>query len=642
LETRSRLTLGGPSSVGAYRYAEDPSTHVHCVAWALRTDHGVLTDVHLWKQGDDLLGEASIVNDWLAHVRDPEVVLVAHNVEFEKSILREKFGLDIPVERWDDTAARSARMSLPRALEDACPALGLEAVKDVEGSRVMLKLAKPRKISKENRDEFWSSASKPEDFERLYEYCKDDVRAMIALDEALPPLSSEERAIWELTIRMNERGVKLDVPSILLAKKISDDETALLAERFKALTGFSPGQVAKAATFLGLGSLDKQAVRNALKDEPAGTPRREALELRKKVGRSSLKKLDAFLRVALKDGRARGSLVYAGAERTLRWSGSGFQPQNIPKGIGEALFEAFESLRLGLFHESYEEPLRVLTEILRGFLVGPFLVGDFAQIEARVLAWLAGQADLIATFAANGDPYSEMAAAIFGYPVTKKTVDPTLPEGVTPRFIGKTVVLGAGYGLGSAKFLTQLDKQFDVQIDEALADRCIRTFRRRYTAIPKLWETLERGFKFVLRNQSKKVKVGPVFMGMTEDGSNAFIELPSGRKMFYRNAHLDADGEIRYFGRNLYAGGRWEEVATYGGKTTENVVQAVSRDLLAAAMLRLDAAGFRLVLTVHDEVVSEDGPERLKEFERLLLVAPPWAAGLPLGVECFATERYRK
>ena len=650
LETRSRLSLGGAGSVGAYRYAEDPSTHVHCVAWAFRTEIGVLWvpghedtgPVHLWKQGDDLANPESAVNAWLRLAAEPEVVIVAHNVEFEKSILREKFGLDFPIERWDDTAARAARMSLPRNLEEACEKLRLGAQKDVEGSRVMLKLARPRKISKENREEFWNAATKPEDFERLYSYCMDDVRAMIALEEALPPLSPEEREIWMLTIRMNERGVKIDLPAVHLAKKIVDEESAILAARFKTLVGCTPGQVMQAAEALHLPSLDKQAVRNALKDEPQGTPRREALEIRKKVGRTSLKKLDAFLRVVLRDGRAKGSLVYSGAERTLRWAGSGFQPQNLPKGIGEALYEAFEALRLGLFHESYEEPLRTLSEILRGFLVGPFLVGDYAQIEARVLAWLAGQQDLLATFRANGDPYSEMASAIFGYPVTKKTLDPALPEGVTPRFIGKTVVLGAGYGLGSKKFLAQLDRQFDVQIDEGLADRSIKTFRRQYTEIPKLWSKLEAGFCYALRYKAKRIKVGPFFMGMTDDQAYAFIELPSGRRMYYRDAHLEADETPHYLGRNLYKGGAWEMVHTYGGKLTENVVQAVSRDLLARAMLALQSAGFHLSLTVHDEVVSEDGPERLRDFERIMLDAPAWSTGLPLGVEVFASERYRK
>jgi DNA polymerase len=627
LETRSRTS---PRKVGAYRYAEDPSTAVHCVAWAV--GNGV---VHLWRAGDDLVGtiESERASDWLDLVRDPDLVKVAHNVEFEKNILLHKFGIATDIGEWDDTAARSARMSLPRSLEDVGAVLGLDEQKDVEGHRVMMKLARTRRVSKDLRDEFWSSATKPEDFEVLYEYCKQDVEVMRVIDRLLPPLSPEEREIWMMTIRMNERGVKVDLPSVPLALAAAKNSTDVLVAEFKALVGVSPTSP-KAPKALGLDSLDKASVREGLKTA-TGTLKR-ALELRKLVARSSVKKLHAFEKRTMKDGRIHGTLMYAGAERTLRWAGSGVQPQNFPRGMGKLTEEAFEALHGGLFTESYDDVLKAIADMLRGFFVGPFLVGDFAQIEARVLAWLAGQEDLIETFRTGGDPYCDMASSIYRRPITKKDKD--------ERFIGKTVVLGAGYGLGGKKFQAQLDTVYDVQVDLDFAETSIRAFRGKFSKIPALWRTLEKGFAYAVGKKSSRIKVGPVLMGTLEVNGVpfAFIELPNGRRMYYAQPKLDENARVHYLGRNLYAGGRWESVSTYGGKLAENIVQATSRDLLAQAMLRLEEEGFRLLLTIHDEVVAEGGPERMKEFESILTHCPPWAKGLPLGVEAFPCKRYHK
>jgi DNA polymerase len=206
------------------------------------------------------------------------------------------------------------------------------------------------------------------------------------------------------------------------------------------------------------------------------------------------------------------------------------------------------------------------------------------------------------------------------------------------------IVHNCGYGLGSKKFREQLDTVYDVQVDEPFAERCIRAFRRKYSAISALWKKLETGFAYAVSNRSKRIRVGPVFMGLTEISGRefAFIEMPNGRRMFYAYPRVNEEGRVEYLGRNLYKGGAWEIVSTYGGKTTENLVQALSRDLLAGAMLNLDRAGFPLVLTVHDEVVAEGGAERLKEFEEIMKRVPPWATGLPLGVESFHCVRYRK
>lgn len=626
-ETRSRLDV---RKVGAYRYAADPSTDVLCAGWALDDE-----PVRIWKRGE--------VNPWMEYLYDESVTLVVHNAEFERQILRERFGVSVPLRRVEDTAARSARLGCPRSLEEAAFWFKLSVQKDMEGNRVMHKLSKPRRPSKDDRSEFWDEGTKPEDFEKLYSYCMDDVAAMRDLYRATIPLEPSEREVWELTVRMNERGVKVDVPTLPLAQLAAKQASAELEQRFRGLTGEGP-RSPKAAKALGLPSLDKATVRRALKDPSLSRAAREALQLRKLIARSSVSKLLAFEQRTLRDGRIRGSLTYSGAERTQRWSGSGVQPQNFPRGLGEEADLAFAALHNGVLDLIYDDVLETLAGMLRGFFVGPFFVGDYAQIEARSLAWLAGQDDLVETFARGEDVYCQMASAIWKREITKKSVDPNLPEGVTPRFIGKTTVLGAGYGLGSKKFRAQLDEVFDVEVSEEFADRAITAFRRRYPAIPKFWSLLDRAFTHAVVHKPKRIRVGPrLFMGALTIGDVpfVFIELPSGRKLYYAWPHLK-EGRPHYLGRNLYKGGAWELVGTYGGKLAENVTQAFSRDLLADAMVRMDRAGICLNLTVHDEVVAEQGEHELKLFEELMKQTPPWAAGLPVGVEAFQTERYRK
>ncbi|HEU4440158.1 MAG TPA: DNA polymerase, partial [Methylomirabilota bacterium] len=454
---------------------------------------------------------------------------------------------------------------------------------------------------------------------------------------ALPPLSDQEQRLWELTVEANSRGVALDTLSLGPAIAAAEAAEATLAERFEALTGVRPSQVAKAAAALGVKSLAKAEVRRQLRRPDLEPKVREALEARRSFAKSSVKKLRAMQDRVEGDGRLRGALAYCGAERTGRWSSWGVQLQNMPRGLGEGTEEAFEILSFHGLEVLYLDPLKTVSDMLKGFLVGPFLVGDFAQVEARVLAWLAGQGDLLRAFAAGDDIYCEMAGAIYGHRVGKEDRDAAL--GIAKRQLGKVAVLGCGYGLGPEKLRTQLDENFDVVASAEVCERTVYAYRRRYPRIPKLWRLLEDGFSHVIvARPAKSVQVGPVRMGYRELYGRpfAYIQLPSSRALWY----FDPREGPAYFGRNIYAGGRWEQVPTYGGKLAENVTQAVSRDLLAEAMLRLDAAGFEVAFTVHDEVVAEGGD--LAKFKRLLVEAPAWAAGLPISADAFETRRYRK
>jgi DNA polymerase len=303
--------------------------------------------------------------------------------------------------------------------------------------------------------------------------------------------------------------------------------------------------------------------------------------------------------------------------------------QNLPRGLGTGTDAAFEALQTGSLPLLYDDAVGTVAEMLRGFFVGDLVVGDLAQIEARTLAWLAGQEDLLDVFRRKGDPYAVMAQRIYAKPQVSKD----------ERFMGKQVVLGAGYGMGYEKFRRMLDETYDVQIDDAFALRVVGAYRSANPAIVSFWRKMEAAFGAAVTGRETRVGKLVVFPAKVAGRRYVCIRLPSGRWLWYAKPE-NLDGELRHHGRNIYAGGRWESVSTYGGKLAENVTQAVARDVLAEAMLRLDAK-YRLVLTVHDEIVAE-GTDSLDAFKAEMLVCPAWAEGLPLDAEVFTTRRYRK
>lgn len=636
-ETRSNVDL---KKVGAHRYAEDPSTELLCAGWALGE-----APVERWHRGEPL--------DWMLYVQHPTTIIVAHNAEFERLILRHVLHTDLPASRFRCTAALLARYGLPRSLDAGGRALGVEHLKDAAGGkRLIQKLSKPRRPSRANPAPFWEEDTAPDDFDSLYVYNEGDVETMRDIYHVLPPLSDYEQALWELTVKMNDRGLAVDLESVELMRRLALAEHERLAERWFALTGVPAGSP-NSAKALGLSSVDKMHVRHALRREDL-TPRvHEALTIRKRLARSSLGKLDAVLKRVSWDGRYRGGLVYGGAERTTRWSSYGVQLHNFPIGLGPKTDVAFQALRQGAMPLLYDDLLQTLSEMLKGIFIGPYIIGDFAQIEARILAWLARQTDLIAAFAAGDDVYSSMATDIYGEPVDRESYDDVLH--MPKRQLGKIVILGCGFGLGAAKLATQMDEKFDVVLDEETADNLIQVYRHRYPAIPVFWGQLETLFRTAVRDGGPRIRRpgSPLSAGTQSFAGRpfAYVTLPSGGALWYYRPEADRPGKWpsgdpktsgAYFGRIPWAGGTWGVVDTYGGKLTENVVQRTARDALGHALLRLDKAGFPLVLTVHDDVTAEGREQDREEFERIMMETPEWAEGLPIAVETCFTRRYRK
>jgi DNA polymerase len=320
----------------------------------------------------------------------------------------------------------------------------------------------------------------------------------------------------------------------------------------------------------------------------------------------------------------------------------GAQIQNVPRGAGEVSVQVIERLsRDGVLPRRiwdgdgtcYEGANEILKQTMRALLVGPFLVGDYGQIEARLLSFIAGDKKLLGAFELGEDPYKLMAAGIYHKPVE----DVTKGE----RFMGKQVTLSAGYGTGAKGLRVLLDTVYDVQIEEEEAQFIIDGYRRSSPEVVQLWKKLEKALAYAAKLIGKRVVILPGLSMKFHNYDTLTIRLPSGRDLWYRNVeYLPREG-WRAYGRDRVTK-QMGQVPIHGGALTGHIVQSTARDIMASALERLEDANFRTVLSVHDEAVVEASQDRLEEFKQVMLTLPHWAAGLPIKVDVFATERYRK
>lgn len=622
LESRSELDL---KKVGPQVYAEHSSTEIMCASFAFDDE-----PIQRWTEVD---GEPLV--DVIPELEDENTLVAVHNAEFEPRMLRHVEGIEIPIERILDTAAVARAARLPGALEPLGEFFGRE--KDMEGHRVMLKLCKPRRPSKANPDLFWYPHTKPEDFERTYQYCDWDVDVMRYCAKRLPVMPQREFAIYRATYRMNGRGIPIDMGAVNTMSTAAETAKKRMSEEVKERKGFTLGQVKEIAAFLEMDSVAKAPLRDLLKEEDLDPEKRYVAKMRQSFAKTSVNKLAAFkLRTAL-SGRVHDGVIYGGAEGTLRFSGSGIQPQNIPRGMGKKQDDVFELLLASVedFLLVYDdEPLDALADMLRGLIRWKkgFYVGDFSQIEARILAWFAGDKALLDVFAAGGDPYKMMAGKIYNKPIGQVTPD--------ERFMGKQTVLGCGYGLGAFGFSSMLDITYDVQIPLGEAKSIVNAYRKNAPKVVAFWDRIGKAMMQARRQLNKIVKIadnlGVVFKSLTE----FHIILPSKRRLRYYDVTWEKKAGWKAFGR-LPSGAGYGEVKIYPGKLCGHIVQSTARDAICEAIIALDKADFPLVLTVHDENVTEANG-RYDEFCTIMTTPPEWLTDFPLAVDAFETERYRK
>lgn len=642
-ETRSVADL---KTAGLYVYAAHKTTDVWCMAYAFGDE-----EPQLWKMGDPL-------PEAVARHVETGGALAAYNANFERviwaQIMGPRYGWPVPkLEQWFCTMARACAMALPPSLEGAAAAAGLDTQKDMEGHRIMMQMCRPRA---EHPLLWWDA---PEKKERLYRYCVNDVVVERALAKRLRPLSPYEQNVYWLDQRVNDRGITVDANLCLAAREVVQKATDRLDTKMRAAT---QGEVASCSAVAQIktwvlkqgvecASLAKESVTDLLDGELPDAVRK-VLELRREAAKTSTAKLNSILLRMNADGRLRGNLFYHGAG-TGRWAARGAQLHNLPQPKEERLDIACRALLTK--SERYIDallgpPLSVVSDCIRPMFVAArgydLLAVDWSAIEARVNAWLAGQEDLVALFAQGGKVYETMAAKIY-----KTTVDDIVArgKGCRERKLGKACVLGGGFGMGATKFRATVKKQENIVIDAEEADAIIGAYREQNYKIVAFWRGLEAAAKTAILNPGTAYS----FRGISYKTSGSFLlcRLRSGRIIVYPYPKIapkdtpwgEKRDSIRYMAYDSMTK-KWAEDWTYGGKLCENVVQATARDIMAAAMLRADAAGYKVLLTVHDEIVVEvpRGWGSLKEFEDLCLAELDWAKGCPLAVEGWRGREYRK
>ena len=583
-------------------------------------------------------------------------LVIAHHDMFERAItehiLRPRHGWpSVPVERRRCTMAMALAAALPGKLDSAATAIGLELRKDPEGTRLMRLMATPRKPTKgEAPGIYWHDG--PELREKLHRYCARDVEVTRELWRRLPPLSPTEQLVWQLDAGVNDRGFAVDLELARAAQELARHEQQRIDNEIAELTNgriTSAHQVARIRALLEERGHQVQALgkRNVSQVLARGEPDediRRLLELRREGGRAAAKKLDALFAGVDADSRMRGTLRYHAAAPG-RWSGARFQPQNLPRLTIENTDAAIAAVLAGDVEQVRElgDVLDVIGNCMRGMIrAAPglvFLGGDFSAIESRVLAWLAGEDWKVENYRAfdrTGDPslepYCVTASRLLGRKVT--------PEDKADRQIGKTADLALGFGgaLGAWRRFCPDDARSDDEID-----RNITAWRRAHPAITRFWRQLENAIRICV-STGRETRAGKIRCEL-KDG-NLYLILPSGRRIAYPQARLGPgkfENSVQvYFQDN--AKGAWTETRGWYGTFTENVVQGTARDLLAAALLRLAAAGFKPVLHVHDEAICEEfeDTDRTEEFHRLMTTLPDWAEQLPIAAETWRGVRYIK
>jgi DNA polymerase bacteriophage-type len=638
IETRSRRDL---KSCGAWRYAADPSTEVLCVCYAADDE-----PVQLWTPGNPIPAE------FVEAGANPNWVVVAHNSQFERAIEQHVLGPhhgwpQIPLERYCCTLAMAQAVALPGALEGAAGALGLSVQKDKAGAALMRQLCRPVRVDPTSGPVWLQDRER---LARLYEYCRRDVEVERALYEKLPPLSADEQLLWRLDATINARGFHVDRALAEAARDLArKEQTAIDAEIAMLTNGAitTVNQVAKIADFVRerghtLKSLNKRSVSAVLAHGPGDEVKR-LLELRRVGARAAARKLDALLAGLDADDRLRGTLRYHGAA-TGRWSGRGFQPQNLKRPETDDIDGAINAVASGDLERVRKlgSPLAVIGDISRALIAAApghvMIAGDFTTIEARILSWLAGETsklDVFRRYDATGDP------ALDCYLVTASQVlrRPVAPDDEAGRHVGKMCQLAFGFGGALGAW-----RRFDADgHTDAEVNGFVQRWRQSHPATTRFWRSLESAIRRTVRT-GERGTLGSLAFEFA-DGTLRIV-LPSGRCICYPEARL-APGKFEDTTQVTFkdnARGKWTDVSGWHGTFTENVVQGIARDLLVAAIWRVERAGYPIVLHVHDEIVCEvpAGFGSEARFLELMTELPEWAAGLPIAAKVRVGDRYAK
>lgn len=648
IETYSSVDL---TEAGVYAYVEAPDFDILLISYIF--DDWGEDDV---KTIDCFDADPDMMAEFCEALLDPQIVKTAFNANFERTCLAKWLQKPMPPEEWRCTMVKALTLGLPGNLAGAGEALGLppEKLKDPQGKALIQFFSKPCKPTRTNGQRTRNLPQHDPAKWQLYKgYNRQDV---VTEQEILRKLSiyktpESEQELWALDQHMNDNGVALDIPMVEKIVEYDTRRRQELQEEAQELTGLkNPNSLAQLKRWLAekgveMTSVTKDTIAEALRDPELPDVVRRVLEIRTALGKTSVAKYSTMLVAHCQDHRLRGILQFYGANRSGRWAGRLVQTHNLAKNTLPDLALARELAAEGDFETMgtlFGETAFVFSELIRTAFIPSegcrFIVSDFSAIEARVLAWLAGEEWVLEAFRNGKDIYCETASMMYHVPVEKHGANSHL------RQKGKVAVLACGYqgGVGAMK---RMDKGGSIPEDELQS--VVDQWRQANSNSVKLWRTCELAARTAIEeHRTVRLKNGLAFGYIN---GNLFIKLPGGRKLCYWNTRLKLDPRdgrehIVYMGVNQETK-QWGETETYGGKLVENIVQATARDCLAISMQRVAALGYNIVMHVHDEIIVDCPIEDTGAMERInaCMAEPiPWAPGLPLRGDGYETPFYMK
>lgn len=648
VETYSSVDL---SECGAYKYIESPDFEILIIGYTL--DNGPVRII-------DLLSGDSLPEEFTQNLMNPKCLKVAHNAVFERLSFR-RIGYDTPADQWYCTMVKAAYCGLPLALAEVSKVLNLTDGKLDTGKALIRYFSMPCKPTKINggRTRNYPHHA-PEKWESYKEYNRYDVLAEREIYHKLNryDIPATERQLYALDQAINDRGILIDTELAAAAIEVDNAYSDTLTERAKKLTGLgnpnSPIQIRKwieSRSSIPVPSLSKEAMAE-LMDRFKGYPDvYELLKIRQRLSKTSVAKYYKMINCACSDNRARGMFQFYGANRTGRWAGRLLQLQNMSKNHIKDIEYARELIRDKNWHLAeiiYDDVSDILSQLVRTALIAPkdkiFSVADFSAIEARVISWLSGEKWRMDVFKGDGKIYEATGARMFNVPIESIT------KGSELRDKSKISELALGYG-GGVGALKRMGGERMGLTENEMQSLVVR-WRKANPEIVALWSKIENAAKEAVKRQTA-ILCGRN-LAFCCDGNYLRILLPSGRELFYKSPRFR---DKRLAGSSMpirslcYEGmvqetKQWGTIDTYGGKLTENIVQAIARDLLCNSMMSLKAAGFDIVCHVHDEVIAEipevDSQAFYDKMVEVMSVPPKWASDLPLRADGYTTKFYLK
>ena len=647
IETRSSIEIG---KAGLYRYAQSPDFGI--LLFAYQMDEGPVEIIDL-AQGEEIPRQV------VEALQDPDITKHAYNAAFEWYCLNTA-GYRTPLEQWRCTMAHSLYCGYPAGLDATGKAVGLPQDKQklAAGKALIRYFCVPCKPTKNNGNRTWNLPKHaPEKWELFKGYCRQDVVAEHNILRRLEqfPMPEEEERRWQMDVRMNAFGVRVDEELTDGALYIDERSRQDLMGEAMGITGIdNPNSTVQLMEWLEKNgtetdNLRKATVTDLLAGQPADNVKR-MLEIRQQLGKTSVKKYEAIRKAKGEDGRVRGLTQYYGANRTGRWAGRLVQMQNLPRNYIGTLDEArklveqknYDGLRL-----IYGNVPDTLSQLIRTAFIpsegNKFVVADFSAIEARVIAWLAGEQWVNEVFATHGKIYEATASQMFHVPVEK--IKKGNPE-YSLRQKGKVATLALGYQGGTAALIAM--GALDMGLTEEELPDIVARWRNANRRICDLWYKVEQAALMAMQTAQAQAVNGLVFSlegDLLYGQTFLTVQLPSGRKLFYPKPFLQ-ENQFGKLALHYYSTGsskKWGVESTYGGKMTENIVQAVARDCLAETLKRIEDRGLHVVFHVHDEVIIDAPAETTVDGVCGLMAEPiPWAPGLILKGAGFEGQYYKK